>query len=274
MEPQASNVRRWLTWFCLAIVFSVACGFLANWQLSRRAEVIAVIQRIDSNFNSQPVDLQEVVFSNSARPLANEYRPVTVQGHYLNQPMLVRNRPYNGQPGFEQLVPFETIDGMVVLVNRGWLATGNRQDTPDSIPLPSFDVQTVVARVRLGEPDLHREQPPKGQLASIDLKDARRQLGLTNNRFYSGIYLALDSESIPQKEMPTSIAKPDITEGNHLSYAFQWVIFAVMAFTALGWAIRQEQQIRRAQTDPSFVPKKRKRVGDDDNAAEDSALEN
>ena len=272
MATQAGSWQRWLTWFGLAVVFSIACGFLANWQLSRRAEVVAVIQRIDANFYAAPVSLTRVVPRVSASPVQNEYRPVSIRGHYLNTPMLVRNRPYNGQPGFEQLVPFETIDGLVVLVNRGWLATGNRQDNPDVVPLPSFEQQTVVARVRLGEPDLHRGRPPKWQLASIDLHDARRQLGLPNNHFYTGVYLALDSESIVQKVMPTSIAKPEITEGNHLSYAFQWVIFAVMAFVALGWAIRQEQQFRRQQSDPTFVPKRRKKLGDDDNAAEDSAL--
>jgi cytochrome oxidase assembly protein ShyY1 len=138
--------------------------------------------------------------------------------------------------------------------------------------MPSFAEQQVLGRIKLGEPDLNRQQPPRWPLASIDLADAKRQLGVRSEDFYSGVYLALDSEGIEQATMPTSLSKPQITEGNHLSYAFQWVIFAIMAFVALGWAIRQELEYRRAEQDPNYMKKKRKAFGDEDKEAEDSLL--
>ncbi|MDQ1548495.1 MAG: hypothetical protein QOD27_153, partial [Microbacteriaceae bacterium] len=54
---------------------------------------------------------------------------------------------------------------------------------------------------------------------------------------------------------PTAVAKPVPDEGPHLSYAFQWVAFAVMGFFGLGWAIRQEYRIRNSDD-----PEERKRA--------------
>jgi hypothetical protein len=42
-----------------------------------------------------------------------------------------------------------------------------------------------------------------------------------------------------------------------------------MAFMALVWAVRQEIRFKRMADDPNYKPKVRKKVGDDDNFAED-----
>jgi cytochrome oxidase assembly protein ShyY1 len=52
-----SSVSRWLRWFALAVVFAIACAFLANWQLNRREQVVKIIERIDRNYSHQRVRL-------------------------------------------------------------------------------------------------------------------------------------------------------------------------------------------------------------------------
>jgi hypothetical protein len=69
--------------------------------------------------------------------------------------------------------------------------------------------------------------------------------------------------------LPKLLSRPQLTEGNHLSYALQWIVFALMAFMALVWAVRQEIRFKKMAADPNYRPKSRKKVGDDDNAAED-----
>ena len=39
--------RRWLGYFALLIVFSIACVLLGDWQFARRAEARAAGERID-----------------------------------------------------------------------------------------------------------------------------------------------------------------------------------------------------------------------------------
>jgi cytochrome oxidase assembly protein ShyY1 len=77
------------------------------------------------------------------------------------------------------------------------------------------------------------------------------------------------ADSYNNSEFPKVLSKPELTEGNHLSYALQWILFALMAFAALWWAIKQEVEARKIAADPSYRPKVRKRVGDADKAAED-----
>jgi len=64
-----------------------------------------------------------------------------------------------------------------------------------------------------------------------------------------------------------------LDEGNHLSYAVQWIIFAVMGFFALFWAIRQEQEYRRMEKDPTYIPRSARRKANLDARVEDEILD-
>ena len=90
---------------------------------------------------------------------------------------IVRNRPLNGQPGYEVVVPFKLVSGETVVIDRGWLPIGNNNPgRPDSVPAPPSGQITAVVRLKHGEPALQRGAPD-GQLASIDLPAYSAQLG-------------------------------------------------------------------------------------------------
>jgi cytochrome oxidase assembly protein ShyY1 len=265
-----SSWKRWLTWLVLATIFAIACVFLSNWQFNRRAEAVARINLIAANYDQVPVALDALV-DNGYSP-ADEWRPVSVVGRYLNESVfLVRNRPNNGNPGFIELVPFLTQDGRIIAVDRGWLPTGNTQDSPDLVPAPLGGQQTITARLRTDEPDLNRDAP-KGQLPTINPKLMSAQLADESGSVETDFYVRMSSESNQASQEPDQLGKPALDEGNHLSYAIQWIVFGAMAFFALGWAIRQELIARRVATEAGFVPKRRKKVGDDDKAYEDSLI--
>jgi len=275
------SYKRWLRWLALALIFSVACGFLSNWQLNRREQVVKVIQRIERNYDHQRVRLTTLVPSLHEFKPSREYRKVWVQGRYLNAGVtLVRNRPLNGVPGFEELVPFQIdssadTQASVIWVDRGWLPLGETPEAPKATPLPKTGSMLVVGRLLSSEAADSRSAP-RGQTQSIYLLGLAKTLGaglhLPVKSFYSGAYLQLVQESEPGPT-GTLADKPSLDEGNHLSYAFQWVIFAIMAFVALGWAIKSERTHLRAAQDPNFVPKKRKVVGQADMNAEDDLLD-
>jgi cytochrome oxidase assembly protein ShyY1 len=70
---------------------------------------------------------------------------------------------------------------------------------------------------------------------------------------YTGAYGIMKSESPEASEPPPAAAqRPLLDEGPHLSYAFQWILFALMGFVGLGWAIRNEWRIRNAD-DPKEI---------------------
>lgn len=259
-------MKKWLNWIALVLVFTIACGFLANWQFSRREARLASITLVKQNFDASPVELREVIEGGRFKTPEDSWKPVQVTGHYLSQKaLLVRNRPNNGTGGFEELVPFEVESGEVIYVSRGWIPTGERQNYPDEVPLPSEKSTTIVARVVAEEPILDRGAP-KGQLASINVTLANKQTGLTSA--VSGGYLRLASESPQVSARLQPMPDPATEEGNNLSYAVQWIIFALMAIAALIWRVRRDRLIISGN-----VPTKRKTRAQLDEAFEDSRTE-
>jgi cytochrome oxidase assembly protein ShyY1 len=259
--------KRWAVWLLVASLFAIACVFLADWQFSRRAEAVAKMDLIATNFDKPPIDLAAISDLDSF-DLANEWRPVSLTGNFLSEKaVLVRNRPYNGQAGFLQVVPFKLISGEVVAIETGWLPTGSDNDEPDVIPLPNNETIQLVGRVRPAEPTLNRDAPA-GQIATVNVESLISKVGIPEP-VYRAVYIRL-AESYNNSDIPKVQPKPQLTEGNHLSYAFQWILFALMAFIALWWAIRQERIIKKIALDPNFQPKRRKKIGDDDKAVEDA----
>jgi len=262
--------RRYLAWLILVCLFAAGCVFLSRWQFDRRSQVVAVINTIDANYDRSPVLLQAALPDLvSTLPANKQWLPVRVTGHYMPQlTTLVRNKPYGGYPGFEVLVPFVTEQNTVIVIDRGWLPTGNTQDSPDFVPKPSSQTLTLVGRLMPGEQALNRTAPA-GQIPSIYLPALAT---MNSAQTYINAYLMLDRESIKQPSAKL-IARPSFGEGNHLSYAIQWIIFGVLAFATLFWAVRKEMQFYRASIDPNYVIKpKRKSAVDKDAEVEDELL--
>jgi len=240
--------RRWLGYLALVVAFAIACTLLSLWQIARRDEARADITRVETNWGAEPRPIEELLPELDAFDENLKWSPVTLTGRYLvDEQLLARGRPLDGNPGFEVLVPFQLDDGTVFIVDRGWVPPGSEQDAPDDVPSPPTGEVTVVARLKAGEPTLAGRSAPAGQVATINLPTIADLVGLPT---YTGAYGLLDSEEPAPATRPAAVVKPAPDEGPHLSYAFQWVLFAVMAFIALGWAIRQEYRIRNAD-DPA-----------------------
>jgi cytochrome oxidase assembly protein ShyY1 len=229
---------RWARYLVLAIAFAIACVLLCLWQLDRRGTALDELERIDTNYASDAVPLREALPDRGSFDIAGKWQPVTVTGTYLpDEQLLVRGRPYNGGPGFEVLTPLLLADGSVFIVDRGWLPTGRDQDSPDVVPeAPSGEV-TVEARLKPGEPTLPGRSAPAGQIASIQLDDIADAL---DRPTYTGAYGLMVTEDPAPAERPLAASKPARDEGPHLSYAFQWLVFALFGFIGLGYALRQE----------------------------------
>jgi cytochrome oxidase assembly protein ShyY1 len=260
---------RWTGWFLVASVFAIACVALASWQIERRSEAVSKIERVAANYDLNTVALDEVSSLDPDSIVSYEWRSVELSGRYLtDDALLVRNRAIAGQPGFVQLVPFETTNGEVVVIERGWIPADSELN-PSRAFLPSEADKIIIARVRLGEVIPNRDSPT-GQLTSINLPEISELLA---QELETSFYLRMLTESPAENENPQPLSRPVLDEGNHLSYAVQWIIFAAMGFFALFWAIRQEQEYRRMENDPSYVPRAARRKANTDSSVEDEILD-
>ena len=232
---------KWLGWFLLVCLLAAACSALGMWQLDRRDAVRADIGIVEENYDADPVPYDPALFE--AYDPATEWQPVTLTGTYDTAGQrVVRNRPLNGRPGYEVLVPLRLDDGTAVTVNRGWLPIGNDEaGRPDAVPAPPEGEVEVTVRIRPAEPAVDRGAP-EGQLASIDLQAYAAELEYP---LAAGSYGVMASESPAPAEKPQALAVPERSEGTHLSYAMQWFAFGLLMFVGLGYAAYQEAQNRR-----------------------------
>jgi cytochrome oxidase assembly protein ShyY1 len=236
---------KWLGYLLLAAIFAAGCVLLGRWQMDRRAETLAEINRVVSNYSATPIPFAEARDQFIRLDPEREWTQVELRGSYdAAGQRIVRNRPLNGQPGYEVVVPLKLESGETVVIDRGWLPIGNKTPgSPDLIPAPPTGKVTVVARLKHSEPVLQRGAPD-GQLASIDLDAYSAQLGYP---VLTGAYGQLASETPPAADMPIGFPKPSTDEGTHLSYSLQWFAFGVLMFVGFGYAARQ--QARNAQID-------------------------
>jgi cytochrome oxidase assembly protein ShyY1 len=224
------------------------------------------MQQLTANYDRNPIELASTKFHTK-----DEWLPVKMTGHFLPQnTLLVRNRPLDGDPGFLELIPFQRQDGLIIAIEAGWLPADDRLNPPKVFPKPSSDEQTIWGRIRPTEPTLDRDAPA-GQIATINLASFMKKTGV-KDLAVTEFYVRLGESNFSKDGLPKLLTKPQLDEGNHLSYALQWIVFAVMAFSALVWAVRKEIEFKRAATDPNYKPKVRKQVGDEDKAAEDALL--
>ncbi|SFS04234.1 Cytochrome oxidase assembly protein ShyY1 [Microbacterium sp. cf046] len=274
---------RWTAYVAVAIVFAIACAFLSNWQFSRNAARAEQLALVAQNYDADPVPLSDVIAPGGSLAADDEWQPVRLEGEYLAaDQILVRNRPHGGTAAFEVLVPFRDEDGRILLIDRGWVPPGEDQPLPDEIPAPPEGQVTVIARLRPAEPlPASGRSAPEGQVPSInpglvaDLVDPGVGAGLEPTA-----YGAMVSEDPAPATRPAAFAAPSEDPGPHLSYAVQWILFAIMGFVFIGYVIRTERRHRREDAedrargiDPSPRHRTPARRNDRDMQDEDSILD-
>lgn len=236
--------RETLLGLVTVLLLATVCVLLGLWQFGRyedRAEHAAVVR---ANYDAAPVPLDEVL-PESGAPLApeDEWAPVTLHGSYCSTDdcvLYVRNRQLSRQVGFWQLVPFRTVDGTTMLVVRGWVpSAGDASQPADPAPVPEGEM-SVTVRMRPAEQVLDREPPP-GQTHSVNPPQSAGLMGLETDQLVIHAYGELAAEE-PAAERPEALPSPDTSLGSHLSYAFQWWIFALFFPAALIYRTRRQFQ--------------------------------
>jgi len=237
--------RRWFTYLGMAIVFAIACVFLSRWQFGRNEQTVAENTLVTHNYYAPAVAPSTLLRTKAAYPAKYEWRVVRMSGEYLpSKQLLVRDRVLGDNPGFEVLTPFKESDGSIFIVDRGWVAIGTKTTYPDYIPAAPTGHVVVTARLQGSETVLPGRVAPSGQISEINLPTVASMTKLGD--VYTGAYGLLRSETPKPANRPIAAAKPVLDPGPFLSYAFQWILFAVMGFGGLFWALRQEYRIRNA----------------------------
>lgn len=237
--------RQWMAALALVLLFAIVCHFLATWQLNRRAEAQIEIERIDANYDAAPLPLEEVLPSLDFWNDDLRWKPVSMTGQFVpDQEVVIRNRPFSGQAGYEVVSPFELSDGRVFFVNRGWVPGGEEANTTSEYVSVPDGQQDIVVRLKPAEPAIAGRTGAADMLASIDLVQLQ---GRISAPAFTGAYGLLVADN--GADYPVPALRPVRDEGPHLSYALQWYVFAAIAFAGWGWAVRNERRRRDEDED-------------------------
>lgn len=242
--------RRALGMLAVAVAVAVVCTLLGRWQWHRHEARAAAIAVVETNYAAAPTDLADVLHDPDV-PLtaADEWRTVEVTGRYLTDAsVLLRNRPVDRTPAYHVLVPLLVTDaspsadgdaatGRVLLVDRGWVPTGADGSENVEAPAPPAGEVTVTVRLRAAERPATR-QAPQGQAHSVAPAQVLEASGVDEPTYAA--YGSLVRESPAAQVRPGALPAPSTDPGSHLSYAFQWWVFALGGFLALTVAAWRE----------------------------------
>ena len=217
----------WVASHLFAVAMVVLMANLGFWQLRRLDDRRADNAAIASAMSQVPVDMAGPVDGGGPVP---EYASVTATGRYrVDAEVRIGNRSSGGQPGFWLATPLELDGGRHVAVVRGWVPRRVQVGLDDRSAAPPAGPVTVAG--------LAFDSVDGGRIAQTGPGDAPEISRMDLDRFaeVSGVEVAevwirLRAQTPPQPEgLPVPVPDPDLTEGPHLSYAFQWFFFSAGA---------------------------------------------
>ncbi|BDO42476.1 SURF1 family protein [Cellulomonas sp. NTE-D12] len=261
-------VRRAVGLVLIGVVVAVTCTFLGRWQWHRHVVKDRLIAVVQANWAAAPVPLSTLAPPGAGLTPASEWRSVRAEGHYVpSATVLLRNRPVASHSAYHVLVPFVTQDGSVLVVDRGWVPIGSNGSTAPTPAAPPAGTTTLVGRVRMPEAASTRGAPA-GQVQSIDVPQVLAAAGAAAPAGTAyPFYVAVSTEDPAPAQALGTLDPPDTDPGPHLSYAFQWWVFALGGFAACVWSARRELLEERQER--AAAPARR--AGDADGIAATSA---
>lgn len=225
---------------CAATV--VAMVFLSLWQFNRLDQRKEFNERVDQRSTEEVVDMSAL---DQSTPEDSEWRRAGAVGVY--QPadeVLILNRSQGGRAGLNVVTPLKMDDGSIVLVVRGFLPLGLE------VPPPPVGSVTVIGTARLSDArrstDLSTSDGRVKEFFRLDIDRIAQQIDGTVRP------LALYAEaSEPAEDLSLQpVARPNLSEGSHLSYAVQWLIFA--AAVVVGWVLASRRTLKnQSRSQPS-----------------------
>lgn len=213
--------------FLLFFPLMVSLGF---WQLSRAEEKRQLLAVYQVQRELPAISLHEL-----AEGTEKHYRSVIVTGHFDTEHYwLLDNRSYEGQSGYEVLMPLMT-EQHLILVNRGWVAAPAQRDQLPKFATPAsaVSVQGLLYRKEANAVFKHSK-------SDLDVDWPKRVLQVEPN----GAGQALNSKLYPlllrleaNSEAALTVNWQPVVSGpeKHMGYAIQWFAMAATLLLLFVW---------------------------------------
>jgi surfeit locus 1 family protein len=219
--------RAWA--FALAVVACAAGIALGHWQAGRAGEKRALRAQLDNAMREPPVEISSGKLSADALV----WKRVAARGHFIDaHTVYLDNKLRHGRPGYEVVTPLR-LNGMHVLVNRGWVEAGKSREALPQVRAPAGEVRVEgIALARL--PRVLQAGPEQaGKLRqNVELQSFATGTGLPLQP------IVIEQHSPAPDGLLREWPRPDAGIQKHESYSLQWYSLAGLAlilFVALSF---------------------------------------
>lgn len=234
---------RWIGLTLACILIIPAFQALAEWQWRRLDQRHEYNQVIQSQISKDPITISQLVLRDSdPLVLADEatWRTVELTGTWIAQSqVLVRKQSLESNTGLWVVTPLLLSDGTIAMVNRGWTPAANSaKESPVIEQLPTGVIE-VLGRIRATTPRTKSAPTdlPTGQVDRIIPLEIYASDLTVSNSYVEMTASRPQSRSAEIRELPA----PQVTEGNHRSYAIQWSFFEFL--TVIGWVVLVRNEV-------------------------------
>ncbi len=198
---------------------------LGVWQFNRLDDRRSSNDVIARNVAADPVPVSDVLAVGAGVAATEDWKRVTATGVYdPTATIVVRYQTREGKSGVDVVVPLRTVEGPVLLVDRGWMPAANRAADVGDVPEPPPGQVSVTGWVRqdgTGDSTRVSEQ----SVRSISSTAIAEALEL---EAYGG-FIDLDTETPSASEPLARTDLPDLSNGPHFFYGLQWWFFGLLA---------------------------------------------
>ena len=226
---------KWIALHVLIVALVTIMLMLANWQLDRHQQRVAFNKILIERINTPTQPLEQVL---SEFPAADdaEWRSVVVTGEYLqDHDIQIVNVSQGGGPGFDPVTPLQLSDGRLILINRGFIPLGATVQQAPTGPVTLQGRLRASSVKRLGA-ITDASSGVLTEVQRIDIARLQQQMPST----LVNVYMEMQSSSPADDAKLSRIAEPTFSNGSHLGYVGQWILFSLCTLGAWFAIVRRE----------------------------------
>ncbi|MGJ7917295.1 SURF1 family protein [Massilia sp. LXY-6] len=248
-EPRGRGVR--LAAAALALLLIVLFAGLGTWQVHRLQWKLDLIARVEQRVHAAPVAPPPSARWAGITADADEYRRVQVAGTYLYEYTTPVQALTEQGSGYWLLTPLCTVDGHVILVNRGFIPTEpgarTRYEPRKSQGYPCATVAggavQLVGLLRISEKGgafTRANDPVANRWYSRDVAQIAAARGLPSSLTAPFFIDAAAGQNPPgAPDQPQGGLTVVSFHNSHLVYAATWYALALMVAGAWWWTARK-----------------------------------
>jgi surfeit locus 1 family protein len=214
---------------------------LGAWQLQRLAWKQALIAEREQRLSAPPVSLDAALKEFDA-DRSVEFLKVKAQGTFQHDAELFVLTTEGGVPGFQVVTPLASKEGVVVLVDRGFVPEPlkDAKRRPDSQASGDIEVTGVLRRHVQGRGAFTPDNDTAGNIWYWwDIPAMLAFAHVAPDQRVAPFVLHLEPDPAAGRTLPSPVSVDENLTNNHLQYALTWFALAVLLIVMSGLLIRQ-----------------------------------